>query len=175
MSMRVYLDFEYNRTTAAKLNLVCVAWEVWNNGNQVSAGGNLWLDSASMQARENFRTTINRWHDNGATFVAYAVTAEARSLLSLDVDVLKLQWVDLYLEYRQLLNHNHEYAYGKQLQRGKVKWIMPPVPKAFRVEEDGKRSGKPEYNLAAACYKLLGVMVDTEHKGAMRDLIISAP
>ena len=171
MSKYIYLDFEFNRTTERHLNLICVAWEMWDG--VLLEAGKLWL--LDPEQAEEFRNKVGQWIYRGYTFVAYAVTAEARSIESLGFDPVEMQWIDLYLEYRMLLNHNHEYAYGKQLQKGRVKWIAPPVPKAFRTEEDDRRSGKPEYNLAAACYKLLDVIVDTDHKDAMRALIISDP
>ena len=44
------------------------------------------------------------------------------------------------------------------------------------TEEDklNADNSKPESNLAAALYKMLGLKIDTEHKTAMRNLIINA-
>jgi hypothetical protein len=74
-----------------------------------------------------------------------------------------------------LTNHNHKLQYGKQLRDGKVIMTFPPKPKWERTEQDNKQNNKgADKNLAAACYKLLGVKIDTEHKTKMRDIIISS-
>lgn len=95
--------------------------------------------------------------------VAYNVESEARFMISLGLEPRIYQWQCLYLEYLMLNNHNHEIAYGKHLVDGQVKRLRP------FVDEAGKKS------LAAALFKMLGVQIDTDHKTAIRDLIISDP
>lgn len=84
-------------------------------------------------------------------------------MISLGLNPRDYQWQCLYLEYLMLNNHCHEIAYGKHLVDGKIKRLKP------YVDEKGKT------NLAAALYKMLGVQIDTDHKKAIRDLIISDP
>lgn len=99
----------------------------------------------------------------GYIFASYNVESEASALLSLGIDPLQAKWIDLYLEYVMLSNHNNEINKGNQLIHGKVKKLSTA---GF---EKGKKS------LASALYKLCGIFVDTEHKTKMRDLIISCP
>lgn len=101
--------------------------------------------------------------------------AEARSLLTLFPDqdfLIGLKAIDLYLEYRCLLNHNHKYAYGEQFIEGEIIRTTPPKPKWERVESDDDLHHKPSYSLAACCFKLLGIQIDTKEKNEVRSLII---
>ena len=99
----------------------------------------------------------------GYIFCSYNVESEASALISLGIDPLKMKWIDLYLEYVMLSNHNNDINKGNQLINGRVKKLP------FDGYEKGKKS------LAAALYKLCSVFVDTDHKTKMRDLIISNP
>jgi hypothetical protein len=112
--------------------------------------------------------------DDDYIFVAYAVTAEARCLLALTLNPIKVKFIDLYLEYRCLLNHNHKLMYGEQLIKGRVKKTFPPKNKWEMTEEDKTKFNfsKPEYGLAAATFKLLGKKIDTDFKNHTRDIII---
>ena len=74
-----------------------------------------------------------------------------------------MKWVDLYLEYVMLSNHNNAINKGPQLLNGKVK----------NLPSHGFEKGKK--SLASALYKLCSIFVDTDHKTKMRDLIISNP
>jgi DNA polymerase-1 len=150
---KLYIDFEFNGTTEKMLNLVC-ATTLWEG--QIKEW---WLHKDEEGQRE-LRNYL--WSRNACTIVAYSAEAEARSFIALGLDPLKFQWLDLFLEYRMLQNHNHDLLHGKQLIDGKVK-------RTFPYGEKGKQS------LAAAKYKLLGRITDTAHKEAMRQLIISTP
>jgi hypothetical protein len=112
---------------------------------------------------------------NFGTIIAYSAVAECRSYLALGLDPLKFNWIDLFLEYRMMTNHNDDLQWGKQLVDGKVKNVRKPVPKWERTEEDKATGFKATHSLAEATYKLTGEIRDTAHKTAMRDLIISAP
>lgn len=169
--MYVYIDFEFNQTKEKKLNVICAAWEVWEDG-QFMERFSTWFDTA--QDVVDFQVEMEALRDEGYIFVAYAVIAEAGSFYSLGIHPFKyMKWIDLYLEYRMLLNHNHKYAYGWQLLNGKKRFTLPPKPKWKRTKEDDGKSAPPEYGLAAACFKILNVFVDTDHKNEMRDLIIA--
>ena len=167
-----FLDFEYNGTTEKNLNVLCVAFKLYD-GDDYIRGDSLWLKDEDNL--EEFKTLMEDLRDKQYVLVAYAVQAEASALLSLGINPLHYLWIDLYLEYRCLLNHNHEYMYGKQLIKGKEVYTKPPIPKYLRTEQDEKTasSAKPEHTLAAACYKLLNKKIDTEHKDTMRQLIIA--
>lgn len=164
------LDYEYNETKEPQLNLVC---GVLRYAGEVHK---YWLhNDESSKAR--MVDHINKLHEEGYVFLAYSVTAEARCFLALGLDPLQYRFIDEYIEYRQLLNHNHKLMYGVQYKDGKVKTTKPPKPKWEQTEDSLMKESfdKPLYGLGAACFKLLGIKIDTAFKTKMRDLIISAP
>lgn len=155
MSGQVYLDFEFNGVAEETLNLVCCSTTV------VEADGKVeeidwWLFEDPLECLALAEYLEKH---RGKTFFAYSVEAEARSMLALELDVLKFLFVDLFLEYRMLKNHNHDLMHGLQLIDGKIKRTYP-------YGEKGKD------NLAAATYKMLKILIDTDHKKEMRDVII---
>lgn len=156
MSGLVYLDYEYNNTAERDLNLVCCSTTVvFEDGT--SEEKDWWLHKCFF-SYDLLKHYLLKHQDK--TFFAWSVEAEARSMLALDLNVLDFTFIDLFLEYRMLQNHNDELSHGLQLIDGKVKRTYP-------YGEKGKA------NLAAATYKLLNVLIDTEHKTKMRDIIIS--
>lgn len=150
---RIFLDFEFNGTAERDLNLVC-ATTLCNDELK-----EWWLHKKAPFASKMLTQYLYERRDH--TLVAYSAEAEARSLLALGLDPIEFQWIDLFLEYRMLQNHNHDLLYGKQLIEGKVK-------RCFVFGEKGRQ------NLAACVYKMLGKIIDTAHKDAMRAIIISA-
>lgn len=167
----LYLDFEFRGTAERQLDLVSMS-AIATDGGKETHRREFWLYKGRDHARA--RTFINAMLMLGHTVVSYSLEAEARAMLALGVfgtDTPKFQGIDLYLEYRALLNHNHALAYGKQLINGKVKTTKPPPPK-WQRDADEDAHDKPSYGLAAACFKLLGVRVDTEEKDEVRNLII---
>lgn len=116
-----------------------------------------------MEPNHKFNGRIQYFIEEGYTFVSFNVEAEASALLSLGIDPLQMKWIDLYLEYVMLSNHNNALSKGEQYANGQIKristWSNDKGPK----------------NLAAALYKLCKIQIDSEHKDKMRDLIISAP
>ena len=160
------LDFEYNNTTERVLNLVCVSVDFMEEG-EVIERKDFWLHS-SVKEQIGFTNYINQLVLKGCTLVAFGVIAEAGALLSLPhpLEVQTLPWIDLWLEYRNLLNHNHKFAYGEQLIEGRISKTYPPKP--WSTDEKVK---SPD-GLGACCYKLLDVMIDTDEKKKVRDIII---
>ena len=158
MSGEVFLDFEYNGTTEKFLNLVCCSTTVIHHADGTHEDKDWWLHRSTF-SHEMLRYYLSLHQDK--TFYAWSVEAEAGSMMSLGLDVLKFNFIDLFLEYRMLQNHNHDLLHGKQLIDGKVKNTFP-----------GGEKGKT--SLASACYKMLGIIIDTEHKERMRNHIISA-
>ena len=178
----LYLDFEYRNPNERNLEILCCAYEIEGQEPEV-----VWLEA--LHERLFFTHKMLKLSENHV-FVAYAVEAEARCLIQLfeefDIDYMslfrekRLKFIDLMLEYRMLLNHNHELAYGQQLINGKEVKTVPPLSKweatrrrDFKQKNQASSSSKPEYNLAAACFKMLNVKIDTEEKDYVRDLIIS--
>lgn len=159
-----FIDFEYNETTEEILNLVSCSSD---------KTGTDWLFHSST-FKENLKNNlIELGRDH--TFVAFNVVAEASAFYSLGLDPRDFKWIDLHLEYKCLLNHNHNLQYGKQLIKGRVKTTKPPKNKWEMTEEEKKKAdnSKPETNLAAACFKLLNEKIDTDFKDEIRDIIIA--
>lgn len=159
----LFLDFEFSRTTEKYVNPVsCVTMD--ENGSTKK----WWLHNDKKKQSE-----LSEYIKKFQVLVGYATTAESRAMIAMGMQPLDFKWIDLFLEYRCLTNHNYELMYGKQLVDGKVKIIPIPKPKWERTEEDVATGFNPTHSLAEASYKLLGVIRDTAHKTAMRDLIIS--
>lgn len=165
-SKTLYLDFEFCQITSRNVKLVSCATFDPISGRSID----FWLHND-----DNKQKILKEYLQKFDTIIAYSAVAEARSYLSLVLDPLKFKWIDLYLEYRMLLNHNDNLQWGPQLVRGKVKTVHKPPPKWERTERDKYTSFKPTFSLAEATFKLTGEIRDTEHKKAMRDLIISNP
>lgn len=171
----LFLDAEFNGTTEPVLNLVSLACLATDGGKETFRR-EYWLHGSSRRQAEA-RDFLSRMAQDGYTFVAYALEAEHRSLLSLfKGEPPAYEGIDLYLEYRSLLNHNHALAYGEQLIGGKVVITKPKLRRGYWEDdaEDDEAHHRPEHGLAAACFKLLGERIDTEEKDEMRRLIISA-
>ena len=71
----------------------------------------------------------------------------------IEYDLNDLKFIDTYLEYRMLTNHNHKIGYGWQYLSGKVVKTTPPKLYKDKSKDDDER--------------------DTDHKDEMRDLILS--
>lgn len=166
MSKVVYLDFEFNEIVEPTVNLVCCATLDAKSGKKIK----WWLHrNTSAQAK------LAEYLKQFEIVIGYSCVAEARSFMALGLDPLKFKWLDEFLEYRMMTNHNDLLQWGKQLVDGKVKNVRRPKPKWERTEEDKATGFKAKHSLAEATYKLTGEIRDTEHKQKMRDLIISNP
>jgi DNA polymerase-1 len=164
----IHLDFEFNKVTHEKVNLVCCC--VYDELSNTSL--DFWLHK-SPEEYARLKNYIETNKDR--IFVAYGVSAEARSFYALDIDPYYYKWVDQFLEWRCLTNHNDELNWGHQLVNGVVKYVKKPVEKWKQVEGEDNSGFKHTHSLAEATYKLLKEVRDTEHKTKIRDLIISAP
>lgn len=165
---RLFIDFEFNQTAEPVLNLVCCSY--LPEGEEMKT---VWLEN-DPGAITKLAKDLASYKDTHV-FIAYAVEAEARSFLALGLNPLEFTWIDIYLEYRMLLNHNHKYAYGEQLISGQVKVTKPRPNKFTATEEELKRGhfDKPQYGLASACFKMSKIKIDTAHKDLMRQRIIN--
>lgn len=168
MSRKIYIDFEYNKSSEAYINPICVSY-LADYGEAIEEGNYWLLDS---EEREEFISVMEEKIDEEFTFVAFYAAAEARSLHSLGIDPLRMEWVCLWIEYHMLLNHNHDLAIGDHLVKGKKKTLYPPKPKWQRMEGD-PTAQKPETSLVSCTYKILGIDINLEEKDRMRDLILS--
>jgi len=171
-SKYVYIDYEYNGVNQKRLNVVSVSF-MW--ASEISTR---WLHKNKTN-KEELRQDLIDFHNEGYTFVAFSSEAEARSFLSLSMNndrrlITQMRWIDLYTEYKCISNHNARICYGKHLVKGTVINIREPKPKWERKEGE-KESPPMQYGLASALYKFLGVVIDTDHKEKIRDIIIASP
>lgn len=116
-----------------------------------------------MEPNHKFNNRIRDFLEEQYTFVSFNVESEASALLSLGIDPLQMKWVDLYLEYVMMSNHNSYLSKGEQYSRGEVKRIL-----AWSNDKGSK-------SLVSALFKLCNLKVDSAYKDKMRDLIISNP
>ena len=165
---KVYIDFEYNQTNERYLNLISGAYRVGGISKS------FWLRD-NPENKKKMKEEIIELNQKGLTYVAYNVVAEARSFISLGLNPLHFNWIDLYLEWRMLTNQNHDLAYGSQLIDGKIKFTYPPGSKYKLTEEELREidSSKPQHSLVACTYKLLDRKIDSKYKNEIRDFIIN--
>lgn len=165
----VFLDAEYFNTSEEIVEPVCVSLR-YDDQKETH-----WLHQTGKQWKNIIAGDIIHLAEQGYIFVSYNVIAEGRFLQSIGLDPVDFQWVDIYLEYKQLLNQNHDLQYGRQLIKGKKIRTFPPKPKYQQTKEEKMRvsNAKAETGLGAACFKLLNVVIDNERKNKMRDIIIS--
>ena len=161
-----YTDFEFNRIVHPQVNLVSGA--IFDPTTKYKK--NYWLHN-DKKAQARAKADYERFD----LIIAFSAIAECRSFLALGLDPLKFDWIDLFLEYRCLTNHNDNLQWGKQLVNGKVKNTRKPRPKWQREEGEEAAGFRATHSLAEATYKLTGQIRDTEHKDKMRELIISDP
>ena len=163
MSKFFYFDYEYFNTTHPSLHPVCVAYEGTNRNREV-----IWLHQG--QNWELWKDILQSHIDDGYIFVPWNAQAEARASLPFGIEVTKMKWFDLFLEYKCLTNHYNNLMYGKQLNKD-GKEIRTFAPTGYGSKKVS--NAKPSHSLAAGIYKLLNVKIDTDHKNEMRDIIIS--
>lgn len=160
----VFLDFEFYNVVERKVTLVsCVTYI--ERTNEIKRW---WLHKS-----ESTQKSLRKYLREHELIVGYACVAEGRSFISLGMNPVKHNWIDLFLEYRLLTNHYDEFQWGKQLVDGKVRTFRKPPPKYQRTEEDNTKGFKATHSLAEATYKLTGEIRDTEEKDEVRDIIIS--
>lgn len=169
LSKFCFLDFEYNQTNRAKLNLVSVAWRI-----DKLEPKSVWLEG-DAKALAHVKDIFTSLRDQGTIFVSYSVIAEGSSMIALGLDPTKMLWIDLQAEYKMLTNHNYKFRYGKQLiNKKEIRTFCPSTKNSMApIKAKKLRFDNPETSLAACTYKLLDIVIDAEHKDKMRDLIIA--
>ena len=149
----LYLDAEFNGTSEKILNVLCFCTTDGNTKRR------FWLeDGSSLKA---FKDHLEEYKDH--VFVSYSVEAEASSLISLGIDPLQFKWIDLWIEWKQLINHNPRFAFGNHYIEGKIVNLVQGVNK------------KAKSSFATCLYKLTGIKIDVNYKNEIRDFIISKP
>ena len=161
----IYLDSEFFNTKEEHVAPVCAVAYNSNTGEVIK----FWAFE-EPRTQELFREYCEKNKDE--VWCSFAVTAEARYFLAHGIDPVKFRWVDLFIEYKQISNHNDRIAYGMQLVNGSPKMTRRPPAKWQRTEEDSGSSYRQTHSLAEATYKLCGIVRDSEEKDLMRDIII---
>lgn len=164
--MPIYFDAEFNSTKHKYVKPVCAVF-IDTDRKKVERFWSFHLPEVKKEIKAYVEANKN------SIFKAWGVTAESRFLLSCGVDPVPLKWVDLFIEYRQITNHNDRMMYGKHLVNGVEKMTVRPKPKWELTSEDKQTSFKPKHSLVEATFKLTGVIRDEAHKNLMRDIIIS--
>jgi len=166
-----FIDFEFNEVLETQVNLVSCCFI---KTSAIANYTEYWLHNEEYEQKRLVKE-LTDLKDKGFTFVAYSVEAEARSFMALGLDPLEFSWIDLWLEYRCLLNHDHRLSYGRQMTKeGRIIKTFPPKPKWSKVQ--GENNSKPADGITSAVFKMLdNTVIDHERKRNTRDLIISAP
>lgn len=151
-----YIDFEFKGLREKFYDLVSCSYVV--DGNITSH----WLFQNDV-AKQKLKDELLQMRRDGVIMCAYMAQAEASAFITLGINPIKFKWVDLYIEYRMLTNNNRKFCTGKQLVKGKIKFL------------EMKDKDVLERSLVAATYKLTGKQRLSSHKDEMRDLIINSP
>lgn len=167
MSTPVYIDFEYSQSSEPNLNMVCVAWQDETISLKPKK---IWLHN-NDEAKEKFKKIALKWKEEGKVLISYAVTAEARSFLSLGLNPRDFNWIDLFAEFRQCQHNNNSLLYGTYYRHGFKRNSVPPS--YDKKQNEGKDNNKVGSSLVDCVGILFGEYIDSQHKTAMRDLIIS--
>lgn len=157
--MLISIDFEYRKSNEKHPELVCCALK----GRQHKKALKFWLhDCPSERAR--LKSVLIMLISEGAVFLSYQATAEARCFLALGINPLDAQWIDLYVEWRQIRNKNDRFLFG------------PYVDNAGNPCESSSRG--PDRNmigggLADAIYYFFQADLDASNKDRMRKIILA--
>jgi len=169
---RCFIDFEYNGTSEAILNLVSSAFVFVSEKGKVQKK-KIWLYN-DEQKKKDLAGWIKSCREN-TVFYCFNGVAEGSSFIALGLHPSKFKWVDLQNEWKMLINHRNEYAYGKQLIKGVEKVTSAPRKMKYQMTEEDKAAAdasKADRNLAAMYYKLCGKKIDTDRKDMIRNIII---
>lgn len=165
----IAIDFEFFNSNEKEMTVIAA---VLSSRELGEIKYNL-LDSEGLA---DFKEMMQMLRGNCAVFLAYAVNAEARALLSIGIDPLNYRWIDLYVEFRMLCNSNNRWNYGNYIPKtGGNGYSTPPNPLQTEEEkeQDFEDHSETPKNLINAVYKLLKVRLDQEEKDTMRELILS--
>ena len=169
----VFLDFEFRRSQDPVLDLVSCSLQWYDHEGQATPVVEWWL-FRDEDAQADLRQALEDLRDSGAVFVGYGMAAECRSMQSLGLDPHGFRLVDLYAEWRQLTFNNEECEFGVYFTETGFRRVS--VAPSFQKERNrGKDNNKVGAGLTAAVGQCFGEFLDTAHKRAMRDLILSAP
>jgi hypothetical protein len=158
----LFIDFEFNRTWARHVNLVCAVVRVEGVNHRY------WLHN-DREAQRVLARDLARWL-NEYRLVCHGAIAESRSLIALGLDPLQYEIVDTWAEVRQLHNHNNKFEYGRYFGiGGEKKSVAPHIIPAMNFGKDMHPIGT---SLVDAMGFFLGKVRNSAEKEVMRRLII---
>jgi hypothetical protein len=164
----VDIDFEFNSSADLNLNLVCCCYKLSDTGEE----GEQWL-FRNAAAYALLAKKLEAFRDQGYKFRAFGATAECRSILSMKTDPRRFDWIDLYLEWRQLQNCNDEFNYGTYFAHGEK--LKSEKPHRNPRRNQGRNMVEISAGIVGCVGRLLEISRDSKHKDDMRDLILSNP
>lgn len=159
----VSLDMEFYNSNEKDMRVVAACL----HSSEFNYKYNL-LDEAELG---KFKHALHTLWTKNYTILSYAAGAEARGLLSLGIDPMQFQWIDLYVEFVMLCNSNNRFKYGSYLDKeGQERFSHPLDPDNT---EDNKDHTETPKNLLNALYKFGIQDTEVKYKDEMRDLILS--
>ena len=179
----IYLDFEFNNSSAPVLNLVSCSVVVFNDmeGLQADVPLEFWLHTTAEEKKtgvinaNQVRLTglLERLRDNhGAVFIGYGSAAECRSFEALGLDPHAFGWIDLFAEWRQLTFNNDKCQYGTYFTKTGFRRFSV-APHYDKNRNKGRDNNAVGAGMVDAVAQLFDVFISSEHKNEMRDLIIA--
>jgi len=168
MSKYCFLDFEYASSSEPMVNTVCASWKL----SDEDTIHNIWLYKDS-KAKATLAGIFRQLNNDGYIFVAFAVTAEARSFIDIGLNPTEFRWCDLFVEWRQIRNCNDKYNYGRYFTNNMRRFSVPPNFK-HKEENIGKNNTPLKFSLVGCCARLLKVNINAGAKTDMRNLILEA-
>ena len=102
----LFIDFEYNRPHNKDMGLICAA--VYIDGVESV----YWVRHAAEKWE-----LIEAITAEDRVIVCFSASAEARAFVALGLDPLEFQWIDLYLDFKQLINNDYFYLYNKYISQ----------------------------------------------------------
>jgi len=162
----IYLDSEYCNTTEELVTPVCCSLFC----SKTLKTEEFWVLDEPLELEDLKQFVLKNKNE---IFFSYNAVAEGRFFQSIGLNPVDFKWIDGFLEYRLITNHNDKMMFGEQLVEGKIKNTRRPPPKWERSEGEKLGSFKPTHSLAEATFKLCQVVRDTDHKNNMRDILIS--
>lgn len=164
--MILAIDFEYKNSNELKMDLIAVSYSL-DNQEAVT----IWLHN-DLPAQIKLKRYLLELRAKNCKIMCFSASAEAHAFISLNLNPIKFDWIDLQCEWKMLTNHCDIFRYGSQLIDGKE---VTTEKKEYWGKANPKLNHSlPNLSLLAATYKLLGIKEDLAHKNKMRDLILNS-
>jgi hypothetical protein len=182
----VYLDTEFRDSNEKLVTPICLVTLTFDELDSP-----VWHEFVRPFTPEKLYQLRQLFKDK--TLVAYGAGSEAGFLRAIGIDPNEYKWVCLLSEWKQLTNENDQFQYGEiyvtrkekdDVKGGggyKVITTTRPNNKKDKQKADARdeygneitaTSAQAQWSLVSACYGLLKVKIDSEHKEKMRDLIL---